>query len=109
DEAGEPAALGLELGHLTGVDRLQVGAGGEDRTGVSDDSDPRFVVLFETIDRGLHPLRDIAVDGVAGFWTVERDDQHPPLELVVDHGVTLWGRSLSEETDRGARWSKSSP
>ncbi len=72
---------------LPRADGLQIGAGREHRTLVREDAHPRVVVVLELIDGGLHPSRDVAVDGVAGLGTVEREERDVPLQFVIDHGA----------------------
>src|SRR5690606_25590888 len=70
------------------VDRLQVGAGAEDRAflpfGVGgEDADPHLGIGIESVDGRLESGGDVAVDGVARLRTVQRDDRDATTGLVL--------------------------
>ena len=85
------------LAGLAGGDRLEVGAGGEDRALAGENADPDLVVGLELVDGRLDALGDVAVDRVAGLGPVDGDEGDVPLRLVGDHppklGQSSAGRS----------------
>jgi hypothetical protein len=87
-ETGEAALARAERRALSRVDRLQIRTGAEDRPVLTfgvrcDDADPDLVVFLEAVDDRLHRGRDLAVHGVASLGTVQSDDAHAPLHLVL--------------------------
>ena len=87
----KPPGLWSSVAGVAGVDRLEVGAGAEDVAllgpGAGEDAHPDLVVGLELVDGRLDALGDLAVHGVAGLGTVDRDDGDVPGEFVVDgHG-----------------------
>src|SRR3712207_8335145 len=49
----------------------------------ADDPDPPLGIRLHGIDRRFHPLGDVAVDGVASVWPVQRDDGSALTDFVV--------------------------
>ena len=91
-EAGETTLLRRDAGARRGVDGLEVGTRAEDRTiareGGRDHADPYLGVFFEAVERRLEISRDLAVDRVARFGPVQREDADASPCLVLDlrHG-----------------------
>jgi hypothetical protein len=56
----------------------------EDRRHAGEDPEPQGVVGFELVDGFLDTVGHVAVDGVAGFGTVDRDDGHVAFGGVLD-------------------------
>ncbi len=86
DESGEPALLGAHLSSGAARDGLEIGARTEHRAGTGDDADPDVVVRFDVVDGGFDPLRNVAVDRVAGLGSVDGDEADVVGNRVVDHG-----------------------
>ena len=96
DEPGEPTTLGRERRGVSLLgDHLQVGTGAEDGAflagGVrAEHADPHVGVVLQLVDGRLEPERDVAVDRVASFRTVEGDDADPVggrVQHRVGHGM----------------------
>ncbi len=49
------------------------------------DADPEVVVFLEAGDPGFELGRSRGVDGIPGFRSVEREDEHPTDDLDVQH------------------------
>src|SRR5262249_23440621 len=87
-DTAEAAPLRHQLEAATGCHHLEVGSGGEHRSAAGDDDRPDLFVGLELVERALDAPRHVAVHGVAGLGTVDREDldlaaalpleDHPP-------------------------------
>ena len=89
DEASESAALGVEVGSLARVDRLQVSSGTEDRALLTgrvglQHADPDVLVSFHLVDGCFDAGCDVAVHGVACVGTIEGDNSDFAVDFVGD-------------------------
>src|SRR5918998_1169253 len=89
-DAAEAAPFGLQRAGVAGVDLLEIGARAEHGGLTGEDAHPDAVVGLDLVDGVLDALGDGAVDGVAGFGTVDLDDrERSPLLEFDSHGATL--------------------
>src|SRR5262249_16256191 len=68
----------------TGCDHLEVGTGREDGSTAGDDDGPDLVVGFDVVEGAFDAPGDVAVDGVAGFGPVDREDLDPTSSFPLD-------------------------
>src|SRR5262249_37183804 len=96
--AAEPAPLRHQLEAATGCDQLEVGTGREDGSTAGDDDGPDLVVGFDVVEGTFDAPGDVAVDGVAGFGPVDREDLDPTSSFPLDDHDYSCRRPASDRT-----------